>query len=96
MNQKWLRIDEQKPEQNQPVFYYFGVFDRVYEVKYISTETDFGDDDGTLYEIDYFGGMSGFLGDDVTYWMPRADGDEKPADPTPEQKATCLYHPTKL
>jgi hypothetical protein len=98
MSQQWLRIDEQKPKDAQLVFYYFGVFDKVYKGMYSSEVFNLPDEDETTItcNIDYFGGRSGFLGDDVTYWMPREDGDNYPEPPTSLQKSQCLYHPIPL
>lgn len=96
MQRQWLRIDEQLPENEQDVFYYFGVFDQIYEGKYFSQETNFDDEDGPMYTLNIFGGKCGYLSDDVTYWQPRVEGQECPEMPTPEQKATCRYHPIKL
>lgn len=87
----WLRIDEQKPEEEQEVFYWFGAFDKVYAGKFV---TEVIDDVGpTPFEIDYFYDEGGFLGDDVTYWMPRNEGDPLPEHPSKELKKQCRYHP---
>jgi len=82
MKQKWLRIDEQKPEKKQKVWYWFEVFKKYYEGFYNSDE----------YKQDIFYGDCGFLTGDVTYWMPREDGDKKPKPPTIAQRKKCLYH----
>ena len=89
----WLRIDEQKPEQEQKVFYWFGSFGKVYEGAYVSEDTDFSNSNGALYQIDYFYDGGGFLGDDVTFWMPREEGDDMPDEPSLEERRSCLYHP---
>jgi len=88
---KWYHIDEKVPEQGQSVYYWFGVWDQVYEGKFeISTDPDF-------CGMKVFYGNSGFLGDDVTWWMPREELPEgirfTPAPPSPEQKARCKYNP---
>lgn len=87
----WLRIDEQKPYNEQPVFYYFGFFDKIYKGAYSTEEVEFS---GKILVMDCFYGKSGFLSDDVTYWMPRIEGNEFfPEHPTKEQKKSCIFHP---
>lgn len=81
---KWLRIDQEKPEQKQLVYYWFGFFDEVYAGKY--KECD---------EMDCFFDKGGFLCGDITYWMPREEGDKMPEPPSAKEKETCLYHPLK-
>ncbi len=87
---KWLRIDKQKPEQNQNVFYWFGFFDKVYSGTYNLESIEIRP--GKIINIDYFCDRGGALGDDITYWLPRNE-DDIPEHPSLEEKATCLYHP---
>ncbi len=93
---KWLRIDEKVPTDKQKVFYYFALFDDVCEGKYV--KPDEFEVDGQKYRVvnHIFVGPMGFLGDDVTYWMPRKEGDPFPEPPTDEQKKTDLYYPAKI
>lgn len=81
---KWIRIDEKLPEEGQKVFYYFEVFKQVYDGFY-TKDKEMG--------FNVFHGDHGFLGDDVTYWMPRNDGDQEPNPPSEEERRKCLYHP---
>lgn len=88
---EWIHIDEQEPEQGQAVYYWFGFWDRVSAGFFkVSDEEGF---EG----MQIFFGEKGFLGDDVTWWMPREELPEgvtfTPAPPTAEQKARCKYHP---
>lgn len=91
---EWLRIDEHTPEENQPVYYYFGVFDCVYAGFY---QKYYDEDYPEGVFSDCFYSKSGFLTDDVTYWMPREELPEgvyfTPVHPTEYQKETCKYHP---
>ena len=82
-NIKWNRIDKVKPESEQKVWYWFEIFTQTYGGFY---KTD-------RYEQDVFYGDCGWLTGDVTYWMPRSDGDEKPKLPTMAQRKKCLYNP---
>jgi hypothetical protein len=88
----WLHIDEHKPEQHQPVYYWFGVWDCVYEGFFEESEEEEIKGMYVFYGVD-----GGFLGDDVTWWLPRIELPEgiyyDPAPPTDEQKASCKYHP---
>lgn len=90
---KWIHIDERKPEQNEPVYYYFGVWDEVCAGFFeVSTEEEEIEGMNVFYGVD-----GGFLGDDVTWWLPRMELPEgiyfDPTPPTDEQKANCKYHP---
>ena len=83
-NREWLRIDQKKPGQNQKVWYWFEVSKKVFSGIYRQ-----GGEDHGAYDI--FMGERGFLGDDVTWWMPRAD-ETVPEPPTFAQRCACLYH----
>lgn len=88
----WLRIDEQTPEDGQDVWYYFGIFDKVYAGKY-SRIRDKDYPEG-VYSHCFFD-ETGFLTDDVTYWYPRGGGivQLEPFRPSLRERAACLYHP---
>jgi hypothetical protein len=93
---EWIHIDEQRPEENQPVYYWFGFWNQVYEGFYQTGDSEIID--GEEYGGgNVFYGEGGFLGDDVTWWMPREELPEGvvfcPAGPTKKQKAACKYHP---
>jgi hypothetical protein len=69
----WVKMSDRKPEETQAVIYYFdmvGIHRGWYQV--------YTDEDG--YKYDVFFGMSGFLSDDVTHWMPDT-GQELPEKP---------------
>lgn len=71
----WIDIREQKPEEEQDVFYYFefcGVCSGKYQTCKLGTS-------GIVFDCFY--GKSGFLCDDVQYWMPRKEYDEVPLEP---------------
>lgn len=88
----WIRIDEQTPEEGQGVWYYFGIFDKVYAGKYLKVRVE--DWPEGVY-ANCFHDETGFLADDVTYWCPREDGgiQLEPFRPTLRERAACLYHP---
>jgi Protein of unknown function (DUF551) len=89
---KWIRIDEQLPADGQDVFYYFGHFDEVCKGKYRKgMPENVGGEMITIADNFFIG--NGFLGDDVTYWMPRKPGDVVPEAPSGEEKYKDLYHP---
>jgi hypothetical protein len=73
---KWIDIKLEKPYNDEPVYYYFNVFDKVYRGFYCEEDVShiFNEPYGT-YKSDCFYGKSGFLCDDVKYWMPREDTD---------------------
>lgn len=75
----WINIKEKKPEENQEVWYYFEHFNRVYSGKYSREDVSsmYEKPDGTYFS-DVFYGKSGFLSDDVDWWMPRKEGEETP------------------
>jgi hypothetical protein len=65
----WILFKEQKPKNKQHVYYYFDVFDRIYEGYY---EEYYHEELGSWEEIFY--GKHGFLGDgEVTHWTPYVD-----------------------
>jgi hypothetical protein len=90
---EWKHIDQEQPTQGQPVYYWFGAWDKIYSGFFEVSE------DEECKGMFFFYGKSGFLGDDITWWMPREelpDGVEfLPEGPTDEQKANCKYHPVK-
>ena len=63
---KWISVEDRFPEEGQRVIYYFertGI-----DIgKYWQGKKNY--DKG----INYFGGNRGFLGGDVTHWMPLPD-----------------------
>lgn len=96
MNQfGWQHIDESKPMVNQPVYYYFGVFDSIYEGFY-ERYSDKYYKEGLFSDV-FYSDNYGFLTDDITWWMPRIILPENiiftPSPPTDEQKVKCKYHP---
>jgi len=70
MSESWIDIKDQKPDKGQEVWYYFhgNVYAGRYYQEYYWP--------GTLGDVFY--GKSGFLTNDVKYWMPRSKGQEKP------------------
>jgi hypothetical protein len=87
----WISISDKLPEEKQPVFYYFGVFDCVYAGFYQSDKINFGDD--RWYDSNCFYSDKGFLSDDVTFWQPREEGQELPKSPPTWLRRMCRYHP---
>lgn len=87
----WINLHQQKPEQKQPVFYYFGAFDCVYAGFYVSQIVHMGNHHE--YESNCFYSDKGFLGDDVTWWQPREEGQVKPERPSEELRRQCRYWP---
>jgi hypothetical protein len=72
MANKWINIHDEKPYDDEPVYYYF--HNKVFYGFY------FKEDVSCLYLMPYgtyssniFYGRSGFLSNDVTWWMPRED-----------------------
>jgi len=77
----WINIKDQKPEEDQKVFYYFehtGIGVGKYNI-YIWPKEVMGFDE--IVNGDCFHGHGGWLIDDVTHWMPRSDGDNYPLPP---------------
>ena len=74
---KWNDIRKVKPQENQRVIYFFDVtgvgIGNYHRVK--------GGALGEDYTIDVFQGSTGFLGDDVTHWMPIPE--------VPQLEGTC-------
>lgn len=69
MDKEWIKIEDQLPEENKKLFYYFewtGV-NRGYYTQ-------------GAYKTNIFYGEKGFLSDDVTHWM-YDDGEELPNPP---------------
>ena len=94
----WININDQKPIDGQDVWYYFGVFDRMYQGTYYINEESYTDDDGVehTFQKDCFcNNGGGFLNDDVTWWSVR---DDKPAPlhPTPLQLLQDRHVPDYL
>lgn len=73
----WIKIEDQKPEEGQKVFYYFE-YTGVNRGKYSRVDISEGCGEGAF--ADCFYGEKGFLGDDVTHWMPD-DGGDLPQQP---------------
>lgn len=86
MKTKWLRIDEITPAEEQNVWYWFGLFDKIYAGRYIGADE---------CSDNIFIDKGGWLSDEVTYWMPRNEGDIEPEYPSKEEKGKCLYNPIK-
>jgi hypothetical protein len=79
MSNEWQDIKKSKPAENQPVWYYFEVFDKVYDGYYSREDvSDLYNKPAGTYYTDCFSGRHGWLCDDVDYWMPREEGQEKP------------------
>lgn len=72
---KWIHIKDQKPQEEQDVFYFFEVLG-VYKGKYQKVNYYEGHDDIEPCWGDCFYGKSGFLTDDVTHWMPAPTDEE--------------------
>lgn len=73
---KWIDIHDEKPYNDEPVYYYFDFFDKVYIGYYCEEDTsDFFNEPYGKYKSNVFYGKGGFLGDDVIFWMPRDDTD---------------------
>lgn len=66
----WIQVAERLPQVDEPLWYFF-------EITGIGAGTYYGAEEG----LPTFGGDGGFLGGDVTHWMPRAEGDPRPAVP---------------
>lgn len=67
---EWVRVADEKPAENQEVWYYFfitGVSSGVYNLVDIGEGLDFFD---KPVMCDCFSGSSGFLIDEATHWMP--------------------------
>jgi hypothetical protein len=87
----WINIQDQKPEQNQKVFYYFspiGVHAGKY--KQIIYPKEFTGSD-EIVKGDCFNSGNGWLVDDVTHWMPRGNNDDFPQPPN---KGDLIDKPT--
>lgn len=63
---KWINIYEQAPDDDQEVLGYFDVFDNIEVYKYKNVS---GEDDG-IFGTHCFYNKSGFLTDDIVWWMP--------------------------
>ena len=86
---RWRHIDMSVPAENEAVWYYFGFFDRVYCGKHYSFRED-GYQPGAMSHT--FVGWGGFLTDDVTFWMPKSESEEKPERPGRDQLRHEVYH----
>lgn len=82
MTTQWINIKDQQPQDHQDVWYYFGVFDKVYQGKYVLNSDTWTDDENVehTFHMNCFYG-SGFLNDDVMFWMPYNEGDSTPERP---------------
>jgi hypothetical protein len=80
---RWLNIDMTVPDEGQEVWYYFGFFDHIYSGKHRSFREE-GYAPGVMSHC--FFGASGFLTDDVTWWMPRVEDDLRPDRPSRYQR----------
>lgn len=90
---KWLHIDNEIPFDGEDVFYYFAYFDEVYEGKYFEGKPQDVGGNMITFSDNIFCSPKGFLGDDVTYWMPRSPNDPEPEPPSDEEKKNDKYHP---
>lgn len=85
-DRSWILVDDALPNVGQDVWYFF-------EVTGVSAGQYWGSEDG----LATFGGARGFLGGDVTHWMPRTDGSPRPEIPAgytyPER---CLVHGNEM
>lgn len=74
MNYKWKDIREEKPKDNQEVYYYFDFFDKVYRGIYnLEDISDIYKKDKGTYFSDCFSDKGGWLCDDIQFWMPIYD-----------------------
>jgi len=63
---KWINIYNRAPEEGQRVLTYFDVFDRIE----IHTYNNVSQKDDGIFGTHLFFNKSGFLTDDIVYWMP--------------------------
>lgn len=75
---KWTQIKDELPKERQSVIYYFKLTG-VARGRYMMTE------DGPC-----FSGMSGFLTNDVTHWMPDDGNDLLPEPPREDIKMPTI------
>ena len=77
---EWVSVKDGMPEPEQEVFYYLDLTG-VSKGKYWKNRTTLEDEE---INMDCFGGVSGWLCDDVTHWMPYKEGAPLPKPPTGE------------
>lgn len=79
--EKWHFIKDKKPIDGQEVWYFFPIFNKVYNGFY--TQVDLADAFGLEKPLlcDQFYGDHGFLTDEEVYWCDREKGDKKPEKP---------------
>lgn len=70
----WIKIEDKVPEVDQDVWYFFDIVG-VHKGKYYGADWS---DYGCGHE---FGGDNGFLGGDVTHWMPCNKNSSRPERP---------------
>ncbi len=76
---EWKNIKIEKPKENQPVYYYFDVFDKVYEGFFCTEDnSELFDEPLGTYVSNIFYSKHGWLADDITWWMPREENSVKP------------------
>jgi hypothetical protein len=83
MVKNWISIKDKKPRKGQRVWYYFHFFKRIYAGKYMLDDVSdiCNKPKGTCFS-NVFYGKSGWLSDDVNYWMPRGLFSKKPSAPS--------------
>jgi hypothetical protein len=87
--QRWIHIDMRIPSEGEEVWYYFGFNNRVYSGRHRSFREE-GYPPGVVSNTFY--GRSGFLTDDVTFWMPRSASEERPERPSRERRKHEVFH----
>ncbi len=95
---QWIKITDQNPTDQQDVWYYFGVFDRVYKGKYTINQDSWTDEDNAehTFQMDCFYGNGGFLNGDVMFWMPCNEGDTTPERPDDVMLLEDIHIPDRL
>jgi hypothetical protein len=82
----WIAVEDALPEVGQSVWYFF-------EVTGVTDGHYHGLEDG----LHTFGGKRGFLGGDVTHWMPKEASVEPPAPPAGYSRAErWLFHGAQM
>ena len=80
----WYNVFENTPKDKQMVWYWFGLWDIIFSGFY---------NEGDEFCFHYFHSNHGYLGDDITWWAEREEGELEPNPPIDEQKKKCKYFP---
>lgn len=79
----WILVEDEIPDEGQAVIYFFecvGVWRGKFAQCAMNVEHFGTDENGKPYMSNTFYSDKGFLGDDVTHWMPD-EGQELPSRP---------------